>query len=56
VTPEIGEGLLPGILRAELLGEGLIVEGSVTIAAARKAEAIALINSVRGWYPAVLVS
>jgi para-aminobenzoate synthetase/4-amino-4-deoxychorismate lyase len=56
VTPAIGEGLLPGILRAELLGEGFIVEGSVTIAAARMADAVALINSVRGWYPAVLVS
>ena len=55
VTPRMEEGLLPGILRAVLLNDGTIVEGVVTIPQARGAQAIGLINSVRGWYPAVLV-
>jgi para-aminobenzoate synthetase/4-amino-4-deoxychorismate lyase len=55
VTPRMEEGLLPGILRAVLLNDDTIVEGVVTITQARRAEAIGLINSVRGWYPAVLV-
>ncbi len=54
VTPKTEEGLLPGILRAVLVGDGTIVEGVVTIQQALRAEAIGLFNSVRGWYPAVL--
>lgn len=55
VTPRMEEGLLPGILRAVLLNDGTIVEGVVTIPQARGAQAIGLINSMSGWYPAVLV-
>lgn len=55
LTPPISDGLLPGILRAELLDTRMITERSVTISQARAAEAVALINSVRGWRPAVIV-
>ncbi|MDK1017984.1 MAG: aminodeoxychorismate synthase component I [Actinomycetota bacterium] len=54
LTPPVADGLLPGILRSELLDAHTITERSVTIAEARVAEAVALINSVRGWWPAVM--
>ena len=47
--------LLPGTMRAELLERGEIVERVVTVEEVRAAEQIWLINSVRGWMPAVLL-
>ncbi len=55
-TPPLSDGLLPGILRAELLREGVLFERSVSVAEAESAQAVALINSVQGWRPVVLVS
>jgi para-aminobenzoate synthetase/4-amino-4-deoxychorismate lyase len=54
VTPPVGDGLLPGILRARLLEEGSITERSVRVPEAYAADAVALINSVRGWRNATL--
>ena len=55
VTPPVDCGLLPGTMRAELLERGEIVERVVTVDEVRAAEQIWLINSVRGWMPAVLL-
>jgi para-aminobenzoate synthetase/4-amino-4-deoxychorismate lyase len=49
VTPPVGCGLLPGVKRAELLTSGEIVEAVITKDDLHRADAIWLINSVRGW-------
>jgi para-aminobenzoate synthetase/4-amino-4-deoxychorismate lyase len=54
VTPSVECGLLPGTLRAELLARGEIEEGRVSMTRLRTAPRFWLINSVRGWYDAVL--
>jgi para-aminobenzoate synthetase/4-amino-4-deoxychorismate lyase len=54
VTPPVEDGLLPGVMRAHLLAEGSVVEESVSVERAAEADAVALVNSVRGWRPAVL--
>jgi len=48
-------GLLPGVLRAELLERGVIAEAVLTLADLRRADGLWLINSVRGWRFALLV-
>jgi para-aminobenzoate synthetase/4-amino-4-deoxychorismate lyase len=54
LTPPIECGLLAGTFRAELLAAREIVEARVTIDDLQTASRIWLINSVRGWCPAVL--
>jgi len=54
VTPPIECGLLAGTLRAELLASEKISEARVTVDRLRTAPRFWLINSVRGWRPAVL--
>jgi para-aminobenzoate synthetase/4-amino-4-deoxychorismate lyase len=54
-TPPVSSGCLPGTYRAELLENGEIREGVVTLENLRRAKGIARINSVRGWEPAELV-
>ncbi len=54
-TPPITDGLLGGILRERLIMSGILKEQSVSIPEALGAEAVALVNSVRGWQPAVIV-
>jgi len=54
LTPARACGLLAGVLRADLLARGEIVEAVVTPDDVRHAAHIWLINSVRGWIPAVL--
>ena len=54
VTPLVECGLLGGTLRAELLERGEIVEGRVPIERLLDAPRFWLVNSVRGWRPAVL--
>lgn len=49
LTPPLSSGLLPGTLRAELLERGSIQEQVLTLHDLDRAEAIWLINSVRGW-------
>lgn len=55
VTPPVVCGLLPGTLRAKLLGEGRIVEERIPLEELEQAEEIFLINSVRGWMPCRLL-
>lgn len=54
-TPR-GPGLLPGILRAELLATGQAVEADVTVNDLLSADAIFVGNSLRGLMPAALRS
>ena len=49
LTPTLECGLLPGVLRAELLATGIVREAVLTPADLEAADAIWLINSVRGW-------
>jgi para-aminobenzoate synthetase/4-amino-4-deoxychorismate lyase len=55
VTPPVDAGLLPGTYRTVLLREGRLRERPVTVDESRGATEIALLSSVRGWRPAVLV-
>ncbi len=48
-TPPVGCGLLAGTQRAELLAQGAIKERVIRVEDLSEAEAIYLINSVRGW-------
>ncbi len=49
LTPRQACGLLPGVLRAELLAHGEIVERVLMIDDLQRAQSIWFINSVRGW-------
>jgi para-aminobenzoate synthetase/4-amino-4-deoxychorismate lyase len=55
-TPPLDAGLLAGTYRAVLLREGKLSEHPIRIEDLRRAEEIALVSSVRGWRPAVLVT
>ena len=55
VTPPIDAGLLPGTYRTVLLREGGLIERPVTVDQLLGAGELALLSSVRGWRPAVLV-
>jgi para-aminobenzoate synthetase/4-amino-4-deoxychorismate lyase len=55
VTPAVECGLLPGTFRAELLARQEIVEGRISIDELRRTGKFWLINSVRGWYEAILL-
>ncbi len=50
-TPPVSAGLLPGVLREELLVRGLIVERTVHREDLSRASAMGFINGVRGWLP-----
>lgn len=56
VTPPVECGLLGGTLRAALLDAGEIVEQRITVAEMPSAPRFWLINSVRGWMSAELMS
>jgi para-aminobenzoate synthetase/4-amino-4-deoxychorismate lyase len=49
LTPALDCGLLPGVLRAELLEVGAICEAVLTLDDLQAADMIWLVNSVRGW-------
>ncbi len=49
LTPPVASGLLAGTYRAELLARGRIRERVLPVAAFGEAEAVFLINSLRGW-------
>ena len=53
-TPPLGCGLLPGVMRAQLLGEGRIRERTIRREELARGAELALFNSVRGWWPARL--
>jgi para-aminobenzoate synthetase / 4-amino-4-deoxychorismate lyase len=55
LTPPVEAGCLPGIGRAIALDEGRVVEAAITMAELHGADDIALISSLRGWRPAVLI-
>jgi len=55
ITPPVDDGLLPGILRGQLIADGFIAEGTIPIQRLLDAEAVAIINSVRGWRSANVV-
>jgi para-aminobenzoate synthetase/4-amino-4-deoxychorismate lyase len=55
VTPPLTDGLLPGCERAALLADGTLKEGSVRVDDLERADALAFLNSVRGWRSAVLI-
>jgi para-aminobenzoate synthetase / 4-amino-4-deoxychorismate lyase len=55
VTPPLASGLLPGTYRAVLLRAGRLTERPVTVDELRRATALALVSSARGWRPATLV-
>jgi len=56
LTPALACGLLPGVLRAELLEREVIAETVLTPQDLRRADSLWLINSVRSWRFAFLVS
>ena len=53
-TPPLSSGLLPGVMRDSLLAEGQLHERVLMLADVRRAEGLALVNSVRGWVDVVL--
>ena len=55
VTPPVDAGLLAGTFREELIERGDIVEGLVTLDDLKSASRVWIINSVREWWPAVVV-
>lgn len=55
LTPPVSCGLLPGVMRAELLARGEIEEGVVAVDDLTRATGLWFINSVRGRVPARLV-
>jgi para-aminobenzoate synthetase / 4-amino-4-deoxychorismate lyase len=54
-TPPLGDGLLPGVERAALLDDGTLAERSITVQELKRAEEIAVLNSVRGFRRATLL-
>ncbi|QWV93766.1 aminodeoxychorismate synthase component I [Geomonas oryzisoli] len=54
-TPPLDCGLLPGTLREELLAQGTIEERILKREDLERAEAVFLVNSVRGWRQATLL-
>ena len=56
VTPPVLDGLLGGVLRAQLVEDGTLTERSVSIPEAFSADAVALVSAVRGWRSAVIRS
>jgi len=48
-TPHLAAGLLPGVLRAELLRDGTIRERPLRLADLERATGVWVVNSLRGW-------
>lgn len=55
VTPPLDAGLLPGLYRAGLLAAGTVVERRLSPDDVRRAQAVYLVNSVRGMWPVTVV-
>lgn len=55
-TPPLACGLLPGVLRAQLLAQGVVQERVLYPADLARADGVWLINSVRGWVPMRLMA
>jgi para-aminobenzoate synthetase/4-amino-4-deoxychorismate lyase len=54
-TPPLGSGCLPGVERARLVGAGVLRERALRPPDLHRAEALALVSSLRGWRRAALV-
>ncbi|MGY1844584.1 aminodeoxychorismate synthase component I [Modestobacter sp. SYSU DS0875] len=54
-TPPVDVGCLPGVERGRLLDAGVLRERVLRLADLAGAEELALVSSLRGWRPAVLV-
>ncbi len=54
LTPPLSEGLLPGVMRSELLRRGELTEGVITMEEALAAGSLTLFNSVRGLWRGTL--
>jgi para-aminobenzoate synthetase/4-amino-4-deoxychorismate lyase len=54
LTPPLDSGCLPGVGRAVLLDEGLVEEGEIAVERLPDADAIEVVNAVRGRRPATL--
>ncbi|WP_235531984.1 bifunctional chorismate-binding protein/class IV aminotransferase [Pelomonas sp. Root1237] len=54
LTPPLAAGVLPGVLRAELLALGRLKEARLTRQDLARAEGLAFFNSLRGWLAAEL--
>jgi branched-subunit amino acid aminotransferase/4-amino-4-deoxychorismate lyase len=54
VTPATSCGLLPGVMREELLARGEIVEGVILVNSIRDGEPIRCFNALRGTYEVAL--
>jgi para-aminobenzoate synthetase/4-amino-4-deoxychorismate lyase len=55
-TPHLAAGLLPGVLRAQLLRDGAIRERTLRVADLERATGVWVVNSLRGWGRAEIVS
>lgn len=55
MTPSLDAGLLPGVLRTELVGKGEVHEGTVRVTDLSPHTRIWLVSAVRGWRQAVFV-
>ena len=55
LSPPLAAGLLPGVLRAELLAQGRVREARLTREDLARATGLAFFNSLRGWLPAQLL-
>ena len=56
LTPSLDSGLLPGVLRAELLEQKVIAEAVIKRCDLHRADGIWFVNSVRGWLPVAIVA
>ena len=54
-TPPLSSGCLPGVERARLVRTGRLHERRLTASEVRTADALAVLSSLRGWRPAVLL-
>ena len=55
LTPPLAAGVLPGVLRAELLAQGRIKEAPLTRSDLDRASGLAFFNSLRGWLTGALI-
>jgi para-aminobenzoate synthetase/4-amino-4-deoxychorismate lyase len=55
-TPPVECGLLPGVERQRLIDDGVLAERVIPVALLAAAECVAVVNSLRGWRPAVMES
>jgi branched-subunit amino acid aminotransferase/4-amino-4-deoxychorismate lyase len=56
LTPPVGSGLLPGVFREHLLRTGDAIEATLYPRDLKRAHRIRLVNALRGWIPARMVS